>query len=224
MNYVILLVISLIVLSLIYLFYKINKKDGLYVCMALFSIFLGIISFRLINILSFDINVSIAVIVGILAINNVIIHRYGMDEVKRIIGTFIVTYAVACIIMLISTFMTSSEYNLISNENYNTLFGNNLDNIKYFIGSLVSICLLLYFDSSIYDYIRKNKNNIAFNNIGGMLISLLLESIIFVILTRIGSFNIVEIFGMIVIRYLMEVILGLISLLPIYWLVKKKDR
>lgn len=222
MNYLILLTEVLLINFVIILFYKINKKDGLYLCMALFGIMLSVAVSKTIDILSFNINFGFTITIGIIILNNIIIHKYGSDETKKIILTLAFSYIITFILMMITTFMTSSNHNLISNNTYDLLFGSSLYNIRLFIAGLISTIIMLYFDSNIYYYIRKNKNSIIFNNIGSILIILLIESIIFVTISEIGNYSFVALFGMIVIRYLVEVLIGLICILPIYLLVKGK--
>ena len=84
--------------------------------------------------------------------------------------------------------------------------------------------MTIWMGSNIYDSIRKNKNNIIFNNVGSILVVLFIESIIFVSITHIGNYTVVELFGMVVIRYLVEVIIGLLGLIPVYLIVKRKDK
>ena len=69
-----------------------------------------------------------------------------------------------------------------------------------------------------------NKNNIIFNNVGSILVVLFIESIIFVSIAHIGNYTVVELFGMIVIRYLIKIMIGMIGLIPVYTIVKMKDK
>ena len=113
---------------------------------------------------------------------------------------------------------------MASNDSYNLLFGYDLSNIRYFVGGLLSIGMIIWMGSNVYDNIRKNKNNIIFNNVGSILVVLFIESIIFVSIAHIGNYTVVELFGMVVIRYLIEVVIGLLGLIPVYLIVKRKDK
>lgn len=81
---------------------------------------------------------------------------------------------------------------------------------------------MLWYNAYIYYYIRKNKNKYLFSNIGSMLIIQFIESIIFVLIAYIGTFDINMLFGMVVIRYLLKVIIGFISLIPVSIILKFK--
>ena len=222
MNYIVLITEILLTFFLIFLAYKMGKKDGLYLGIGLFSSILCVMLFKMINM--FDFNMGIPFIVGILLLNNIIIHRYGFDETTRILRTFGIAYILTYMVIMITTLTIGSKYNLASNDSYNLLFGYDLSNIRYFVGGLLSIGMTIWMGSNIYDNIRKNKNNIIFNNVGSILVVLFIESIIFVSIAHIGNYTVVELFGMVVIRYLIEVVIGLLGLIPVYLIVKRKDK
>lgn len=224
MNYIILGIQIFITFFLIFLSYKLGKKDGLYLAIALFSSIICIMLFKMINVLDFDINMGIPFIVGILILNNIIVHRYGFDELKRIMYTFGISYILTYIVIMVTTMIVSSNYNLISNNNYDILFGYDLYNIRYFVGGLLSIGMIIWMGSNVYDSIRKNKNSVIFNNIGSILVVLFVESIIFVTISHVGNYTLVELFGMVVNRYLIEVVIGILGLIPIYLLVRRKEK
>ena len=75
---------------------------------------------------------------------------------------------------------------------------------------------------AIYYYIRRIKNNLVFSNIGSILIIQFIEAILFVLVAYMGSFQIVEIFGMIVIRYLLKLLVGILGLVPVFTITKMK--
>ena len=224
MNYIVLITEILLTFFLIFLSYKMGKKDGLYFGIGLFSSILCVMLFKMINMFDFDVNMGIPFIVGILLLNNIIIHRYGFDETTRILRTFGIAYILTYMVIMITTLTIGSKYNLASNDSYNLLFGYDLSNIRYFVGGLLSIGMIIWMGSNVYDNIRKNKNNIIFNNVGSILVVLFIESIIFVSIAHIGNYTVVELFGMIVIRYLIEVVIGLLGLIPVYLIVKRKDK
>ena len=216
MNYIVLITEILLTFFLIFLAYKMGKKDGLYLGIWLFSSILCVMLFKMINMFDFDVNMGIPFIVGILLLNNIIIHRYGFDETTRILRTFGIAYILTYMVIMITTLTIGSKYNLASNDSYNLLFGYDLSNIRYFVGGLLSIGMIIWMGSNVY--------NIIFNNVGSILVVLFIESIIFVSIAHIGNYTVVELFGMIVIRYLIEVVIGLLGLIPVYLIVKRKDK
>ena len=168
--------------------------------------------------------ITTPIIMGLFICNNIIIQRFGIDEVKRIMTTSGIAYVVVGIIVSLLSLTINGDYVLTSNEVFNSLFGYDINNIRIFIGGFVSIMLMLWSSSYVYYYIRRSKNILWFSNIGTMLFIQMLESIIFVIISYIGEFDFTLLFGMIVIRYLIKIIIGMIGLIPVYTIVKMKDR
>ena len=211
MNYILILLEVIFTFFLMFIFYKVGKKNGLYLYMVLMSSIASIIMFKTIDLFSFQVNLGIPIIMGLFICNNIIIQRFGIDEVKRIIVSLL-------------SLTINSDYVLTSNEIFNSLFGYDINNIRIFIGGFVSIMLMLWSSSYVYYYIRRSKNILWFSNIGTMLFIQMLESIIFVIISYIGEFDFTLLFGMIVIRYLIKIMIGMIGLIPVYTIVKMKDK
>ena len=138
--------------------------------------------------------------------------------------TFGISYILTYIVIMVTTMIVSSNYNLISNNNYDILFGYDLYNIRYFVGGLLSIGMIIWMGSNVYDSIRKNKNSVIFNNIGSILVVLFVESIIFVTISHVGNYTLVELFGMVVNRYLIEVVICIFGLILIFLLVSRKEK
>lgn len=224
MNCVFILLEIIITFFLMFMFYKIGKKNGLYLYMVLMSCVASIIMYKTIDLFSFQVNLGIPIIMGLFICNNIIIQRFGMDEVKRIMATTGISYVVVGIIISLGSLFINSGYEFISNDIFNGLFGYDTNNIRIFIGGFLSIMIMLWSSSYIYYYIRRSKNVLWFSNIGTMLFIQMLESIVFVVIAYALEFDITMLFGMIVIRYLIKIIIGMIGLIPVYTIVKMKDK
>ena len=222
MNYIYLLLEVILVFFLMILFYKFGKKDGLFLYIGFMAAVISTIMFKSIDILSFEVDLGIPVLMGIFVCSNIIIQRYGIDEINGIIKSFVVPYIFTIVILCLTSLVNSSEYNLATNDVFDSLFGYNLDNLRLFVSGLLSIGFMLWYNAYVYYYIRKNKNKYLFSNMGSILIVQFIESIIFVLISYVGSFDFTMIFGMIVIRYLLKVVIGCISLLPVSIILKIK--
>lgn len=223
MNYILLLIETILVLSIMMIFYKMGKKDGLFLYISLISSLLSLFMFKTIDVLSFEADLGVPFVMGIFVCSNAIIQRYGIDEIKKIIKSFVIPFGFITIILGIISLFSSSEYNVVSNISFNEIFGYNLDNIRLVIGILCSLGFTIWYNAYIYYYIKKNKNRYLVSNIGSMLVIQFLESIIFVLISYIGVFDLSIMFGMIVIRYLLKVVIGVIGLLPFTMTIKMKS-
>ena len=224
MNYAILLVETILICFMLILFYKQSKKNGLYLCVAVLSSILGITSYKLIDISGFQVNLGLPILMGIFICSNIIIQRYWLDELKKIVIDFLVSYISVFLFVNLVGVISYSEYNLVSNLAYDELFAYNLVNLRIFVSHIISITFLLCYNGYVYYSIRRNKNSLLFSNIGSMLVIQFIESIIFVLMSYIFVYDATELFGMIVVRYLIKVVIGLIGTLPVYVIVKMKDK
>lgn len=222
MNYIYLIIEIILVFGLMILFYKVSKKDGLFAYIGFMSLLLSTIIFKSIDILSFEVSLGIPIVMAIFVCSNIVIQRYGIDEVGKIIKYFVFPYLVSMVLLTLTSLITSSEYNIITNNSFDNLFGYNLDNLKLSISGLLSIGFMLWYNAYIYYYIRKSKNKYLFSNIGSMLIIQFIESFVFVLIAYVGDFNFELILGMIAMRYLLKVIIGLLGLIPISIILKMK--
>ncbi len=222
MNYIYIGIEIVLVFVLMILFYKFGKKDGLFTYIGFMSSILSIIMFKSIDILSFEVDFGISIVMAIFLCCNIIIQKYGTDEIKKIIKSFVFPYFLTFIILALTSLICSSEYNIITNNAFDSLFGYNLSNLRLVVSALLSIGFMLWYNTYVYDYIRKSKNKYYQSNIGSMLIVQFIESIIFVLIAYVGSFEVNMLFGMIVIRYLFKVVVGTIGLLPISIIMKMK--
>ena len=122
MNYIYLLIESILLYVLMIVFYKFGKKDGLFNYIVLLSSLLSVIIFKSIDILSFEVDLGIVIIIGIFICSNIIVQKYGIDEVRDIIKSFVVPYVITMFILSLVSLTGGSEYNIITNDSYNNLF------------------------------------------------------------------------------------------------------
>ncbi len=216
---------EIIIVSLILLlFYRVFKKDGLFIFIGFMGILLGIMMFKLYDFALFPVNFGLPFIMGIFIASNIIVQRYGIDEVKKIICYFIIPYISALLVVCLGSLILSSEYNNISSLAYDSLYGYNLGNFRCFIGGLLSIGFMLYLNGEVYYYIRRSKNKLFLSNIGSILIVQFIESVLFILIAYLGTIDFLVIFGMIIIRYLLKVVIGIVILGATYVFVSKRGR
>lgn len=95
---------------------------------------LGVVMFKLYDFTLFPVNYGLPLIMGIFTANNIIIQRFGLDEIKKIISYYVVPYVMVMIIICLGSLVTSSDYNIMTNNCFNMLFGYGLINLRCFIG------------------------------------------------------------------------------------------
>lgn len=223
MNIVYLFIEVIVILLMMILFCRFGQKEGLFLYISFMSGLLSIMMFKSIDIFSFEIDLGVPFVMGIFVCSNVIIQRYGIDEIKKIIKSFVIPYIAIFFILSLISLIGYSEYNDMSSMSYDTLFGYNLSNLRLLVAGIMSVVFGLWYNANIYYYIRKSKNNYWLSNVGSMFLIQIAESIIFVIIAYIGVFGFDMLFGMMIIRYLFKIIIGLISLVSFKTVLKMKS-
>lgn len=222
MNYIWSLIEILFVFLLMIIFYRFGKKEGLFLYIGLMASLISILFYKSVDILSFEVQFGLPMIVGIFMCSNIIIQRYGIDENKKIISYFVIPYVFVMAMLGLVSLATSGGYNVSSNNAFNSLYGYNLGNLRIFISGLLSIGLMLGYNNYIYDYIRKSKNKYIFSNVSSILVGQFTESIIFVFVLYVGLSDFDMIFGMMAIRYLLKIVISLFGLVAVSVIMKMK--
>ena len=75
MNYIYLLIETLFIFLIMMFFYKLGKKEGLFNYIGFMSATLSIIMFKSINILSFEADLGIPILMSLFVCSNIIIHH-----------------------------------------------------------------------------------------------------------------------------------------------------
>lgn len=141
MNYIYIFLEIIFTFFLMIIFYSKGKKDGLYLYIALMSGLLSVFMFKSINLFSFEVNTGIPIVMGIFICNGIIIQRYGIDEVKRIIYTSGVSYLTTSFGMFLLSLYLGSGYEVNINSVFDGLFGYSIGNFRIFIGGLYLLYL-----------------------------------------------------------------------------------
>ena len=210
MNYLLYAIITIVIFGLMIIFYKLLNKDGLYLYLGLISSILGVICIGSVDIFLFKESISIPLIVGLFICSNIIIQRYGLDEVERIL--YSVGFSFSLPIIIVGLVSLTGKY------------GYGFNNIRCIIGNIISIIFMIWIGSGMYYSIKKSKNNLILSNLTTAFVIFFIESIVFIMITSLGNFKAVELFGMMSVRYIMEIIISVLGIIPAYFLVKFVDR
>ena len=224
MNYIFILLEVCLVYFLMFLFYKIWKKDGLLLYIGVMASILCFVMFKNIDIISFPVDMGIPVVMGIFTCSNIIIQRYGNDETIKIVRNFGISFMAISVILSLFTLVNVSENNLVDGNSYDYLFGYSLINLRIIVSYLISIGVLLWYNSYVYYFLRKNDNKLIFSNIGTIFVIQFIESIIFVFISYFGLYEFNTILGMIAIRYLLKIIIGIMGLIPVTMIMRFKEK
>lgn len=218
MRNIILILIEVIICYLaIIILNKKYKTDGLYVYAIIATFISCIMSLKQITILDkIDIPIGFGVTTSLIIAGNIITQKRGPEEIKTYISLILVTSLVSCCFLNLSGLMEPSDYNKYANKSYDSIFEYNL---RIYIATIISIISSVWLSSKLYYELKKIKNKVIISNVFSIIISELLDNLLFVLIAYLfdsGKSDIIfDIIFCIIFRYIIKTIIGLFGTIPI---------
>ena len=213
MNSLSLLIIELIICTVaIIILYKNYHLVGLYAYTIVSIILSCMMSFKMITIYNYDMNLGIIPLVTIFIVSNIIIQKNGLDETKKhlllTVGILVISY----IILLLIKQMSASRIGLFTSASYNNIFDNSL---RIIFANAVTILYSLILNNKLYYYLKRMKNSIIISNIFSIIIIQFIASILFGVIAYTFIKEPIDIIKIIMIRYLVSLVVGLVGTIVI---------
>lgn len=208
-----LLIIELIVCIIaIVILYKNYHLVGLYAYTIASIILSCMMSFKMITIYNYDMNLGIIPLVTIFIVANIIIQKIGPEETKKHLLLTVTVLTVSYLILLLIKQMTASKIGLFASASYNNIFDNSL---RIIFANIVTILYSLILNNKLYYYLKRMKNSIIISNIFSTIIIQFIASILFGIIAYTFVKEPIDIVKIIMIRYLVSLVVGLAGTLAI---------
>ena len=209
-----LLGIELIACIIFILFlYKKYTSLGLYIYTIASMILTCLMSLKTITIYDYDLNLGIIPFVTIFIVSNILIQKKGPEEMKTHLLVILSTTILSFIILLLVSLMASSKIALFTNASYDNIFDNS---IRLLFASIVTMLYSLILNNKLYFYLKRMKNNIFISNVFSTIIIQFIASILFGIIAYTFVKDTIDIIKLIMVRYLLSLVVGLIGTIPIY--------
>lgn len=214
MNSTNLLAIELLLCTIVQtILYQKYKTTGLYVYIIISLMLASLMSLKTITLYNFDVNLGIIPFVSIFTASNTIIQKNGADAMKKLILTTSATFLIGYGFIYLVQVMDSSNIRLFTNASYDNIF---VDSLRMYFANFVTILYSLLLNSKLYYYLKKMKNNILISNLFSTIIIQFLASILFGLIAYAFIKEPLDIIKIIMIRYLISLITGLIGTISIY--------
>mgnify|MGYP004648650297 FL=1 len=209
-----LLGIELITCIIFILFlYKKYTSLGLYIYTIASMILTCLMSLKTITIYDYDLNLGIIPFVTIFIVSNILIQKKGPEEMKTHLLVILSTTILSFIILLLVSLMASSKIALFTNASYDNIFDNS---IRLLFANIVTMLYSLILNNKLYFYLKRMKNNIFISNVFSTIIIQFIASILFGIIAYTFVKDTIDIIKLIMVRYLLSLVVGLIGTIPIY--------
>ena len=214
MRNIILIVIEVIICYLtLALLFKKYKTDGIYIYSIIALIMASIMNLKTISIMNVPIPTGFGITTSIIIGINIMIQRRGKEEIKPCVILMIIMSIIGFIILYLASIMENSDYNLLSNISFNGIF---LQGIRIYIALIISLIITIMLESNLYYIIKKLQNKIILSNIFAMIIAEFFENIIFVVIAYLFTYEALDLFLCIILRYMIKTIIGIIGTIPLY--------
>lgn len=199
-------------ITLLILFKK-YKISGIYTYVVVAFMVACLMSLKTITLYNFDLNLGVIPLVTIFTASNILIQKYGNQEIKNLILTLITSFIISYSILFLTSHITSSNINLFTSASYDNIFTTSL---RTYFANIVTLLYSLLLNSKLYYYLKRMKNNILISSLFSTIIIQFLASILFGVITYIFIKDPIDIIKIIMIRYLMSLIIGLLGTIVIY--------
>ena len=204
------LILCLTTLGFLYKYYKTN---GLYIYIIISLILSSLMSLKLTSLFNYDLNLGIIPFVTIFTASNIIIQKNGPNAIKKLILTVSASFLISYALLYLVQMMDSSNINLFTNASYDNIF---VDSLRMYFANFVTFLYSMLINSKLYYYLKKLKNNILISNLFSTIIIQFIASILFGLIAYIFIKEPIDIIKIIMIRYLLSLITGIIGTIPIY--------
>lgn len=193
--------------------YKHYKIKGLYAYTIIALMLSCLMSLKTISLYNYDVNLGIVPFITIFTSGNILVQKQGPEAIKSLILTLIATSLISYVMLYLVSFMNSSDINLFTSASYDNIFS---DSPRMYFTNIVTSLYSLLLNSKLYYYLKKMKNNILISNLFSNIIIQFISSILFGLIAYIFIKEPIDIIKIIMIRYLMSLIIGIIGTIPIY--------
>ena len=214
MSSTILLVIELILCLITTLVvYKKSKTEGIYTYTIILLILSCIMSLKTVNVYDYDVNLGIIPFVMVFPVSNILIQKKGSEEIKTLFLTLISASVISYIMIFLISLMTSSNINLFTSASYDNIFNTSL---RIYFANIVTMLYSLLLNSKLYYYLKTMKNNILISNLFSTIIIQFIASLLFTIVAYVFVKDAIDIIKIIMVRYLISLLVGLLGTIIIY--------
>lgn len=214
MNTTTLLILELILCLITQTFiYKHYKTTGLYIYIIICLILTSLMSLKITSFYNYDLNLGVIPFITIFTSANIIIQKNGPDAIKKLILTTSASFFISYALLYLVQLMNSSNINLFTSASYDNIF---VDSLRMYFANYVTFLYSMLLNSKLYYYLKKMKNNILISNLFSTIIIQFIASILFGLIAYVFIKEPIDILKIIMVRYLISLIAGILGTIPIY--------
>lgn len=218
MSEIILIVLIILTMTITYCLYQLLDKRGLYFSLVIMNLVAFVLSFKIIYLFKININIGLVPLIASLSIIYIFITKYGYKETKNLILISLYSNISAGIMLIIMNYFLPAITETISINMQGTFEYN----YKILIAYPIIITLSQYTVIKLYKLITSLNSNTSICVMLTYIITGLLYTIVFYILSYIGTINISNSLFIGISSYIIGIPITIINLLLINYITNKK--
>ena len=218
MSEIILIVLIILTMTITYCLYQLLDKRGLYFSLVIMNLVAFVLSFKITYLFKININIGLVPLIASLSIIYIFITKYGYKETKNLILISLYSNITAGILLIIMNYFLPAITETISINMQGTFEYN----YKILIAYPIIISLSQYTVIKLYKLITSLNSNTSICVMLTYIITGLLYTIVFYILSYIGTINISNSLFIGISSYIMGIPITIINLLLINYITNKK--
>ncbi|MGN1358295.1 MAG: hypothetical protein ACI4WU_02890 [Bacilli bacterium] len=218
MSEIILIVLIILTMTITYCLYQLLDKRGLYFSLVIMNLVAFVLSFKITYLFKININIGLVPLIASLSIIYIFITKYGYKETKNLILISLYSNITAGILLIIMNYFLPAITETISINMQGTFEYN----YKILIAYPIIISLSQYTVIKLYKLITSLNSNTSICVMLTYIITGLLYTIVFYILSYIGTINISNSLFIGISSYIMGIPITTINLLLINYITNKK--
>ncbi len=218
MSEVILLILTLLCVFTIYCLYKLFDKNGIYYSKIILNIIGLVLAFKITSV--FKMNINIGIIPFIISLTNlyIFILKYGKKELKSIIKLTLYSNIMVAILLIITNYFIPTITETVSINMKETFEYNYKILFSYPIIALLSQYTVI----KLFNFVSKIQNNIIIDIILTYIITSLLYTITFSLVSYIQVLSFRDSIFIGISTYIIGFIVTIINIIFIYFITGKK--
>lgn len=218
MSEIILIVLIILTMTITYCLYQLLDKRGLYFSLVIMNLVAFVLSFKITYLFKININIGLVPLIASLSIIYILITKYGYKETKNLILISLYSNITAGIMLIIMNYFLPAITETISINMQGTFEYN----YKILIAYPIIITLSQYTVIKLYKLITSLNSNTSICVMLTYIITGLLYTIVFYILSYIGTINISNSLFIGISSYIIGIPITIINLLLINYITNKK--
>lgn len=187
--------------------YKYLGKNGLFLWIIVATLVSNIQTIKTINLFGLETSLGTILYGSTFLATDILNYKYGIEESRKTIAYGFIAMVIMTFFMSISLVYEPS-INDFSQDSLSLIFS---FNIRITIASLIGFTVSQFVDTFLFDMLQKRYNKLWLSNNISTIVCQILDTVIFTIITYIGTINVSSIIEIMISMYIFKVIVALLD-------------